>query len=229
MNKYAKEYINSFTGALDKKLATEIKLDEVVAGGKAVYDFFSKPFKDGAQNIQDAKYLKSIGDNQAANAKYWSAAGNFGLGTATAIPLTSIASRVVSGGRAAIPAATSFIPKAWNTIKSPVGMTGLFAGSGFLSARGNNKLTNSVIGNFEQSARQNYPEYSNIGEAFTKPSASSKQVISNAIDPYNQMLSVNPATQEIADKIKNLPTKERIEKSLPYERTLHEIQAMMSQ
>jgi hypothetical protein len=229
MNKYAKEYIRSFANVVSQKTATEPKLEEMVAGGKAVFNFLSKPFKDSWQNIQDAKYLKSIGDNQAANSKYWSAAGNLGMGGLAAVPIAGAASRVVMGSRAAAPAAASFIPRLLgatkNTLKWSVPITGI----SYSNIKGQRQLGKSMVGAFESSARQNYPEYSSVSEALTKPSVSSKQIIDTAVKPYNEMLSINPATQRISEKVKQLPVKERIEKSLPYERTLHEIQAMMSQ
>jgi hypothetical protein len=133
------------------------------------------------------------------------------------------------GARAAAPAAASFIPRLLgatkNTLKWSVPITGI----SYSNIKGERQLGKSMVGAFESSARKNYPEYSSVGEALTKPSVSSKQIIDTAVKPYNEMLSINPATQGISEKVKQLPVKERIEKSLPYERTLHEIQAMMSQ
>lgn len=240
MNKYAKEYIRSFANVVNQKNAVEPNLESVVRGAKAVnnfgwgvYDFLKKPFIDSWQNVQDAKYLRSIGDNSAANAKNWSAVGNATLGTLNAFPVASIASKPFLAARMAAPAATSFIPRVLNTtknfVKGPLTYGGIYGGQGLISAVSDNKLDNSLVGKFESSARQYYPEYSSIGEALTKPSVSSKQIIDTAVKPYNEMLSINPVTQGISEKVRQLPVKERIEKSLPYERTLHEIQAMMSQ
>lgn len=238
MNKYAKEYIRSFANVINQKNAVEPNLESMARGAKAVnnfgwgvYDFLKKPFIDSWQNVQDAKYLRSIGDNSAANAKNWSAVGNAALGTLNAVPVTMAAKPLLAARTT--PTATSFIPRAWNSIKSfvkgPVALGGLYGGQGLVSGVSDNKLDNSLVGKFESSARQYYPEYSGIGEALTKPSTSSQKMIETAINPYNEMLSVNPATQTIANKVKSLPTKDRIEKSLPYERAMLELQAMMHQ
>lgn len=236
MNKYAKKYISSFTGVINQKFAVELNVESMGRGlnavnnfGWGVYDALKKPFIDSWQNVQDAKYYDSIGDHSAANAKRWSAAGNAALGTTYALPVAGLASRTVMGGRAAIPAATSFIPKAWNSVKGILGPSGLYAGQKFLEARGNKKLLKSDIGPFELAARQNYEKSRGSIDLLTKPSPSSRQLIETALKPWNEALPANPTSQGIASKVMSLPTKERIEKSLPYERTLHEIQAMMSQ
>ena len=238
MNKYAKEYIRSFANVVNQKNAVEPNLESMARGAKAVnnfgwgvYDFLKKPFIDSWQNVQDAKYLRSVGDNSAANAKNWSAVGNAALGTLNAVPFATAAKPLLAA-RMAAPAATSFIPRALNATKNFVkvpAMVGLYGGQGMISGVSDNKLDNSLVGKFESSSRQNYPEYSGFVEQLTKPSISSKDIIDTAIKPYNEYLSVNPITQGISEKVKQLPVKERIEKSLPYEGTLHEIQAMMSQ
>ena len=238
MNKYAKEYIRSFANVVNQKNAVEPNLESVVRGAKAVnnfgwgvYDFLKKPFIDSWQNVQDAKYLRSVGDNSAANAKNWSAVGNAALGTLNAVPFATAAKPLLAA-RMAAPAATSFIPRASNAAKNFVkapAIVGLYGGQGMINAVSDNKLDNSLVGKFESSSRQNYPEYSGFVEQLTKPSISSKDIIDTATKPYNEYLSVNPITQGISEKVKQLPVKERIEKSLPYEKTLHEIQAMMSQ
>lgn len=227
MNKYAKEYIRSFANVVNQKNAVEPNLESMARGAKAVnnfgwgvYDFLKKPFIDSWQNVQDAKYLRSVGDNSAANAKNWSAVGNAALGTLNAVPFATAAKPLL-----AIPRALN---AAKNFVKVPA-MVGLYGGQGMISGVSDNKLDNSLVGKFESSARQNYPEYSGFVEQLTKPSISSKDIIDTAIKPYNEYLSVNPITQGISEKVKQLPAKERIEKSLPYEKTLHEIQAMMSQ
>ena len=86
MNKYAKEYIRSFANVISQKLATELKLNEVVDGGKAVFNFLSEPFKDAYSNARDAKQLYAAGQPEAAKAKNYQAIGNLVMGGAGLIP-----------------------------------------------------------------------------------------------------------------------------------------------
>jgi hypothetical protein len=101
MNKYAKQYISSFANVISQKVATELKLNEMVNGGKAVFNFLSDPFKDAYSNARDAKQLYAAGQPEAAKAKNYQALGNLAMGGAGLIPVgrgITWGSKMITGG-----------------------------------------------------------------------------------------------------------------------------------
>jgi hypothetical protein len=190
MNKYAKEYISSFADALTHKLATEPNLDKMIAGGKAVFNFLTEPFQDAITNTQDSKYLRSIGQLDAAKAKNYQALGNLGFGAATSIPLVrgaSWASRLLKGVLKGAPQASK-VTSPWVNRAATAGMFGSAAGGGFLHQQGQRAYLNSGIKDFNASQGKDLIQQTVLG---TNPYVSSdvfKKIQSKPIGERTSLL-----------------------------------------
>lgn len=127
MNKYAKEYIKSFVGAVKEKTAVEPKND-------IIGDYIVKPiidnFRGAYSNARDAKDLYAAGQPDAAKAKTYQALGNFGLGVGLSLPVGRGASWVMRGAKATKPLL--------RTLSNAASTGGLFGGAA-LSAYGSAK------------------------------------------------------------------------------------------
>lgn len=127
MNKYAKEYIKSFVGAVKEKTAVEPKND-------IIGDYIVRPiidsFRGAYSNARDARDLYAVGQSDAAKAKTYQALGNFGLGLGLTLPIGRGVSWVASGAKATRPLLRNL---------SNAATTGSLLGGGALSGYGSAK------------------------------------------------------------------------------------------
>lgn len=127
MNKYAKEYIKSFVGAVKEKTAVEPKNDII---GEYIVKPVINSFRGAYSNARDAKDLYAAGQPDAAKAKTYQALGNLGTGVGLALPIGRGASWVMRGAKATRP----LLRTLFNTATTG----GLFGGAA-LSGYGSNK------------------------------------------------------------------------------------------
>jgi len=131
MNKYAKEYIKSFVGAVKQKTAVEPKND-------IIGDYIVKPiinsFRGAYSNARDAKDLYAAGQPDAAKAKTYQAVGNLGMGVGLALPV----GRGIAWGSKMITGGVNTARPLLRTLSNAATTGGLFGGAA-LTGYGSNK------------------------------------------------------------------------------------------
>lgn len=190
MNKYAKEYIRSFANVISQKVATELKLNEMVDGGKAVFNFLSEPFKDAYSNARDARQLYAAGQFDAAKAKNYQTLGNLGYGVATALPLPRAAawgSRLLKGLFKGAPQAAGVSSRGLNLLEGTA-MVGSATGGGYFDAKGQMLYAKSGLKNLQSPQGQDLIQQDVLQLNPYVNTDSLKKIQSRSIDERSSLL-----------------------------------------